>query len=83
MRRQPSPDGTMFSGAVSSLNWYAYVGTPRVAVQRSTCRAGHAKLASETRKLNATAGAAPGGYTAAIAAARAADTPRAWAMLAW
>ena len=40
-------------GAESSSNSYANVGARR-AVQRSTCRAGHAKFASETRTLSAT-----------------------------
>ena len=44
---------------------------------RSTCSAGQAKFASETSVLRATTGAgyASSGYSAAIAAARAADTP--------
>jgi hypothetical protein len=45
----------MVTGALSSLNWSAYVRT-RAAVQRSTCRAGHAKLASETSRLKAAPG---------------------------
>jgi hypothetical protein len=46
------------------------------------CSAGQAKLASPANAVNAAAGSAPGGYSAAIAAARAADTPSAAAMLA-
>ena len=37
------------SGALSSLNWYANVGT-RGEVQRSTCSAGHAKFASDDQR---------------------------------
>ena len=43
-------------GAVSSSNSYANVGT-RLDVQRSTCSAGHAKFASETKTLRARIGA--------------------------
>ena len=46
------PEGRTAGGAVSSLNWYANVGTRR-DVQRSTWSAGQAKFASETSTLSA------------------------------
>ena len=62
----------------------AKVGT-HLEVHRSICSAGHAKLASETSVLKATGGDgyAPGGYSAAIAAARAAGTPNTDAITRW
>ena len=79
-----APGGTKGWGAVSSLNWYAKVGTC-ADVQRSTCKAGHAKFASETSVLKATIGSgyAASGYSTAIAAARAAGTPSTVAMTLW
>ena len=54
-------------------------------VQRSTWSAVHAKLASPTSALKAADGVGnvSSGYSAAIAAARASDTPRAEAITCW